>query len=215
MKTKSRLLGRSAGMGLLLLIGLILFSAFKSTSDSNKAKLVGDIRTYLDKNVKPVMQPQRIKLNQSLTTEEIKEVAQLNQRLRQLIIKRNSSGVGFITSPDFSFNQQTELSPVQKAEMKEGRDEMRRIMASAWTIADRHETEINKLLREKSSFYGTWQRGLTSIVKEYLDDKFIFIGSNQLIRRFESRELVKYYTPVAFLLWDPQQHFITDDLIKK
>jgi len=215
MKTKSRLLTGSVGMILRLMSGFFLFSAFRYPSENKKAKLVSDIRTYFDKNVKPIMQPQRVKLDQFLTTDERKEVSQLNSRVRQLIIKRNTAGIGFINSAEFSFSEVPEYTPKQKAEQKENRDEMRRIMAQAWAIADRHEKEITRLLYEKSTFYGTWERGLSTIAKDYLDDQFFFIGSKQLVKRFENREILRYYGPVAFLLWDPQQRFIGDELIRK
>jgi|GEM_PF-3449260 len=215
MKTKSRVLTGSVGMIVLLIFGFVLFSAFRTTSENNKAKLVSDVRTYFDKYVKPIMQPQRAKLDQLLSAEERKEVSQLNSRIRQLITNRNASGIGIITSPQFSFSEVPEFTAKQKADQKVSHDEMRRIMAQAWTIVDKHEKEINSLLNEKTSFYGTWKRGLTAIAKDYLDDKFFFIGSKQIVNRFENREILKYYSPVAFLLWDPQQPFISDELIRK
>jgi hypothetical protein len=215
MKTKTRLLSGSVGMIVLLLFGSVLFSAFKTPSENEKAQLILEMRTYLDKNVKPIMEPQRVKLNQMLSAEEKRELNLLNTRLRQLVTKRNATGIGFITAEEFSFSKVPAFTPVQKASEKESRDEMRRIMASAWAIADKHEKEIDLLLTEKSSFFGTWERGISTIVKNYLDDKFLFIGSNQLLKRFQNRGIIKYYSPVAFLLWDPQQRFIGDELIRK
>jgi hypothetical protein len=215
MKTKMRMLAGSFGMIVLSLAGILLFSAFKTTSENGKAKLVMEIRTYLDKNVKPIMQPQRIKLDQVLTADEKKQVAALNHRMQQLIKQRHQSGIGFSGDDEFSFSQAPVFTAKQKEEQKASRDEMRRIMAQAWTIADKHEKEIGQLLNEKSSFFGTWKRGITAIVTEYLDDKFYFIGSKQIMKRMENREIVKYYSPVAFLLWDPQQRFVPDELLDK
>ncbi len=214
MKTKSKLLTGTVGMIVLSMFGFFLLTSFKAPSEADKTMLIRDIRTYLDKNVKPIMQGQRVKLDQILTAEEKKELSQLNNRLRQLVSQRNSSGIGIITAPEFSFSEIPAYSPEQKAEQKASRDEMRRIMAKAWTIADKHEKEIGQLLNEKSSFFGTWKRGLSGIIKDYLDNKFYFIGSKQIVKRFENREIIQYYSPVAFLLWDPQQRFINDDLIK-
>jgi hypothetical protein len=215
MKTKTRLLTGSVGMIVLSMFGILLFSAFRAPSENEKAQLAMEIRNYLDKNVKPIMQPQRIKLDQALTVQEKKEVSALNGQLRQLIKKRNAAGIGLIASEEFSFSAAPSFTVKQKADQKATRDEMRRIMAQAWAIADRHENEIGKLLNEKSTFFGTWERGLSAIVKDYLDDKFLFIGSKQLITRFENRGIIKYYSPVAFLLWDPQVRFIGDELIRK
>jgi hypothetical protein len=205
----------TVGMIILSVATIFLFSAFKASSDNGKAELILSVRNYLDKNVKPIMQPQRVKLNGMLSADEKKELAQLNTQLRQLISKRNSTGIGFITSPEMSLSQSPAFTPKQKAEQKASRDEMRRIMARAWAIADRHETEIAQLLNEKTTFYGTWERGISALVKDYLDDRFLFIGSKQIISRFENREIMKYYSPVAFLLWDPNQRFIGDELIRK
>ncbi len=215
MKTKTKILSGSSGMALLLMIGLVLFTSFRSSTENEKLKLVSEIRNYLDRNVKPFMQPQRVKLDQFLSKEEKKEINQLNSRLRQLIKSRNNSGTGFLTAEEFSFSKTTAFSAQQKEAQKASRDEMRRIMAQAWTIADKHEKEINLLINEQATLFGTWERGVSSLVKDYLDDKFIFIGSTQLIKRFENRGIIRYYSPVAFLLWDPQQRFITDDLLKK
>jgi hypothetical protein len=215
MKTKTKLLTGSFGIIFLLMIGLFLFTAFRVPTENEKAKLVSEIRNYLDKNVKPIMQPQRVKLDQVLTVQEKNELSLLNNQLRQLVTKRNTAGIGFITSEELSFSQAPEFTSKQLADQKSSRDEMRRIMAQAWAIADRHEKEIGQLMNEKVTFFGTWERGISSIVKNYLDDKFLFIGSKQIIRRFENRGLVKYYSPVAFLLWDPQQRFIGDELIGK
>ncbi|MDP1622418.1 MAG: hypothetical protein Q8M08_08760 [Bacteroidales bacterium] len=215
MKTKTRLLTGSVGMIILSMFGFLLFTAFKATTENDKTKLVMEIRSYLDKNVKPVMKPQRVKLDQILSLQEKKELARLNSQLRQLILKRNAMDIGFITSREFSFNVVPAYTAKQKAGQKESRDEMRRIMSSAWFIFDNHEKEIEQLLNEKSSFFGTWERGISAIVTDYLDDKFLFIGKKQFIKRFENREIVKYYSPVAFLLWDPEQRFISDELIGK
>ncbi len=215
MKTKTKMLSGSIGMIILLMFGVVLFSAFSTPSENEKAKLALEIRNYLDKNVKPIMQSQRVKLDKVLTAQEKQEVAQLNNQVRQLITKRNSAGIGLISSPEFSFSQEPEFTAKQKEVQKATRDEMRRIMARAWAIADRHENEIDQLLNEKSALFGTWERGIAFILKNYLDDKFLFIGSNQIIKRFENRGIVKYYSPVAFLLWDPQQRFVGDDLIGK
>ncbi len=215
MKTKTRLLTGSVGMILLSMFGFLLFSAFKAPSENEKTQLALEIRNYLDKNVKPIMQPQRTSLDKLLTAQEKKDVIRLNSQLRQLITKRNAAGIGFITSPAFSFSQEPSITSKQKTAQKESRDEFRHIMTQAWAIADKHETEIDQLLNEKSSFFGTWERGISSIVKNFLDDKFLFIGSKQIIKRFENREIVRYYSPVAFLLWDPQQRFIGEELIRK
>ncbi|MEI7726302.1 MAG: hypothetical protein WCK09_14425 [Bacteroidota bacterium] len=215
MKTTTRLLTGSFGMIFLMVSGFILFSAFSKPSENEKAKLVSEIRIYLDKNVKPIMQPQRVKLDQLLSVEEKKTVSQLNNRLRQLIIHRNAAGIGFISTDPFSFSQVPSFTPAQKKSEKESRDEMRRIMAQAWAIADKHEKEIDRLMSEKSTFFDTWKRGISSIVKDYLDDQFLFIGSKQLVKRFENRGIIKYYSPVAFLLWDPQQRFVGDELLVK
>ncbi|MCX6277523.1 MAG: hypothetical protein NT004_05440 [Bacteroidetes bacterium] len=215
MKTKMKMMAGTIGMIILSLCGIFLFSAFRSTSENGKAKLVMNIRAYLDKNVKPIMQPQRVKLDQILTAEEKIQVSILNNRMQQLIKQRHECGIGFTDSDEFSFARITVFTEKQKSEQKRSRDEMRWIMAQAWAIADRHEKEINQLLNEKLSFFGTWQRGITSIVTDYLDDKFYFIGSKQIIKRIENREIVKYYSPVAFLLWDPQQRFIPDELLGK
>ncbi|MCX6269587.1 MAG: hypothetical protein NTW16_19910 [Bacteroidetes bacterium] len=215
MKTNSKKVAGTIGMIVFALSVFIAFSAFRAPAGNDKAQLVSDIRAYLDKNVKPIMQPQRVKLDRFLSPEEKKEIAQLNGRVRQLISKRNASGIGFITSGEFSFSQEPAFTPKQKNEQKESRDEMRRIMAKAWTIADNHEKEIQQLLVEKTSFFGTWERGLSLIMQNYLDDKFLFIGSKQIMKRIENRGIVQYYSPVAFLLWDPQQRFISEELIGK
>jgi len=215
MKTKAKLFTGTFGMIFLLSLGFLLFTAFRAPSGDNRKQLVSDIRAYLDKNVKPIMQSQRVKLDGMLSADEKKEVAQLNSRMRQLIIKRNASGIGFFAGDEFSFSEVPVFTGKQKADQKASRDEMRRIMAQAWTIADRHENEISTLLNEKSSFFGTWERGISAMVKDYLDDKFLFIGSSQIVKRFENRGIIKYYSPVAFLLWDPQQRFISDELLRK
>lgn len=205
----------SFGLIVLSLAGILLFSAFKTASENGKTKLVLEIRSYLDKNVKPIMQPQRVKLDQILTVDEKKQVAGLNNRVQQLIRQRHQSGAGFTGSDEFSFSQVPSLTAKQKEEQKASRAEMRRIMAQAWVISDKHEKEIGQLLNEKSTFFGTWKRGITSIITEYLDDKFYFIGSKQIMKRMENREILKYYSPVAFILWDPQQRFFPDELLKK
>ena len=210
-----RMMAGSFGLIILSMAGILLFSAFKTVSESGKAKLVMEIRTYLDKNVKPIMQPQRVKLDQILSADEKKQVAALNSRMQRLIRERHQSGIGFSGPDEFSFSQVPDLTAKQKEEQNASRDEMRRIMAQAWGIADKHEKEIDGLLNEKSTFFGTWKRGITSIVNEYLDDKFYFIGSKQIMKRMENREIVKYYSPVAFLLWDPQQRFFPDELLGK
>jgi hypothetical protein len=155
-----------------------------------------------------------VKLDQVLTAEERKQVSALNGRMRALIEKRNKSGIGFLVADEFSFSQAPVYTEKQKADQKSSHDEMRRIMAQAWAIADKHEADISRLLNEKTSFFGTWERGITAIVKEYLDDKFYMIGSKQISKRIENRGIGRYYSPVAFLLWDPQQRFIPDELIK-
>ena len=209
------MLAGSFGLIILSLAGILLFSAFKTASENGKAKLILEIRSYLDKNVKPIMQPQRVKLDKILTAEEKKQVAVLNKRVQQLIRQRHQSGVGFTGSDEFSFSKVPAFTAKQKEEQKASRDEMRRIMAQAWAIADKHEKGIGQLMNEKATFFGTWKRGITSIITEYLDDKFYFIGSKQIMKQMENREIVTYYSPVAFLLWDPQQRFFPDDLLDK
>ena len=147
-------------MILLSMFGFLLFSAFKAPSENEKAQLALEIRNYLDKNVKPIMQPQRTSLDKVLTDQEKKDVIRLNSQLRQLITKRNAAGIGFITSPTFSFSQEPSITSKQKTAQKESRDELRHIMTQAWAIADKHETEIDRLLNEKSSFFGTIQEVL-------------------------------------------------------
>ncbi len=213
MKTKMKMMAGTTGIMVLLVTGFFLFSAFRSAVNNEKLKLAMEVRTYLDKNVKPVMQPQRTKLDQYLTQEEKKQVAALNARLRQLIKNRNQQGVGFLTSEEFSFSSVPAYSKEQKAAQKAARDEMRRIMAEAWAIADKHEQQIGLLMNEKSFYFGTWKRDITAMVQEYLDDKFLFIGSKQIVKRFENRETIRYFSPVAFLLWDPSQRFVSDELL--
>lgn len=215
MKTKSKITAGAIGMIALCMIGFLVFSAFTAPVENGKAEMVLDIRNYLDKNVKPVMEPQRVKLDKMLTAEEKAEVGKLNGQLRKLIKDRNDSGIGFIGSPEFSVSEIPVFTAKQKAQQKADRDEMRRIMTRAWAIADRHETEIAQLLDEKSGNFETWKKGMTSIIKDNLDSRFFFIGGKQIVKRLENSGIGRYNLPVAFLLWDPQQRFVTDDLIKK
>jgi 5'-3' exonuclease len=159
------------------------------------------------------MQPQRARLDQYLTPEEKIQVAKLNSRLRQLIADRNRQGIGFIMSDEFSFSNVPAYTEQQKTLQANSRDEMRHIMAEAWVIADKHKNEINSLIKEKSSYFGTWKSDLTGKVTDFLEDKFVFVGSRQIVKRMENREIVKYYSPVAFLLWDPTQRFVSDDIL--
>lgn len=214
MKTTFKMMTLTVGMIVLSITCLILFSSFRAASESSKTKLVMDIRNYLDKNVKPIMKPQRAKLDQVLTAEEKVQVAALNKRLQKLVRDRKQAGIGFLGTKEFSFDEVPEFTGQQRSAQKASRDEIRRIMAQAWSIADRHETDIDRLLDEKANFFDTWERGITAVVTDYLDDKFYFIGKKQIVKRFKNQELVSYYTPVAFLLWDPQQQLFPDDLIK-
>ncbi|MFZ4548307.1 MAG: hypothetical protein ACOYN4_12760 [Bacteroidales bacterium] len=214
MKTKIQTLKAALGIVVLVSVGLA-FSAFRTPTENQRAQLVSTIRNYLDKNVKPTMAPQRAKLDLTLSTEEKAEVAKLNARLRKLISKRHAAGVGFIAAEGFSFTEIPTLSTTQKASQKADRDEMRRIMSQSWAIADNHEKEISVLLNEKSKNMDVWENDIANIAKAYLDSKFFFIGGKQIVRRVENKEIIKYNLPVAFLLWDPQQRFVTDEMIKK
>jgi len=214
MKTKSKTLRSALAISALLLVG-IAFSAFRPPTENDRAQLVSTIRNYLDKNVKPSMAPQRAKLDVNLSKKEKVAIAKLNARLRHLIAKRHDSGVGFIAAEGFSFTEIPTLSATQKTSQKADRDEMRRIMAQAWAIADNHEKEISVLLNEKSKNMEIWKNDIANIAKDYLDSKFFFIGGKQIVRRIENKEIIKYNLPVAFLLWDPQQRFVTDEMIKK
>ena len=214
MKTKSKMLKRVIGIAVLVFIGLA-FSAFRTPTENERAQLVSTIRNYLDKNVKPSMAPQRTKLDLILSKEEKVTVAKLNARLRQLIAKRHNDGVGFIASEGFSFTEVQLLDANQKASQKADRDEMRRIMTETWAIADKHEKEISSLLGEKSKNMEVWKADIANIAKDYLDSKFFFIGGKQIVRRMENKEIIKYNLPVAFLLWNPQERFVTDGMLKK
>jgi hypothetical protein len=214
MKTKSKTLRSALTISVLLLVG-IAFSAFRPPTENDRAQLVSTIRNYLDKNVKPSMAPQRTKLDLILSKEEKVTVAKLNARLRQLIAKRHNAGVGFIASEGFSFTEVQIFDANQKSSQKSDRDEMRRILAQAWAIADNHEKEISVLLNEKSKNMDVWKSDIANIAKDYFDSKFFFIGGKQIVRRMENKEIIKYNLPVAFLLWDPQVRFVTDGMIKK
>ncbi len=215
MKTKIKLFTNVTAIILLLFVGVVAFSAFRSPVENTRIQFVANIRNYLDKNVKPAMAPQRAKLDLALSTEEKISIDKLNARLRQLIVKRNDAGVGFISSEGFSFTEIPTLTSAQKAAQKADRDEMRKIMAQAWTIADKHEKTISGLLNEKSTSMELWKKDIAAITKDYLDNRFFFIGGKQIVKRIENQEIVSYNLSVAFLLWDPQQRFVSDKMIGK
>ena len=94
-------------------------------------------------------------------------------------------------------------------------DKDQRVDHQAWLRLFNNQAYLRRVFDAQFFQFNIVGKELSAIVKDYLDDKFLFIGSNQLMKRFENRGLITYYSPVAFLLWDPQQRFVGDELLIK
>jgi hypothetical protein len=143
-----------------------------------------------------------------LSPDEREQVTRLRDELRSLISLRNQQGIGF-----FSAGEEP-LTELQQKQLKESRDRMRHLMVQAWAIADRHEAEIHGLLKPAAGHKESWRDELQKILAKSLGKRYLVIADAGIAGRIESRQFPEYFAPVVFLLWDPQQPFLTEDLIK-
>lgn len=192
--------------GIMLIAGA---TAFTINHKVDRKELAKKTIGYVASEVTPVMKPQRIKLDDLLSVAEKQEIGSLQNEMHDILLLRKNNRIGYLFAEEGQI-----LTAGQKSALKESRDRFRKVLTRCWTIADRHEMEIHQLMKPAAEKKSQWKTGIKSLIREGLEKKFLVILDRDMVSEAEQLEIAEYLAPVVFLLWDPENPFITDDLLK-
>jgi len=123
-----------------------------------------EIRKYISENVLPVISEQRIKLDEYLSLDEKKQIREFQEELRGFLNARR------ILFQDRPFVRPSDISDEERQEWMAGRRSRmqmhHKIMLEVFSIAERHEDEINRLIEPIEDKIPAWRDDIHNIIAE-------------------------------------------------
>lgn len=126
-----------------------------------------EVKAYVDREIKPVVASQRVKLDAYLSKKEQREIENLRTE-KQLLRKESFE---FRKEIRANYTGPNSLSEDQKAKSRELQKKKRLLDTRIWAIADAHETEIAKLLDEMDPHMETWQTEMRLLKQKSLPQR--------------------------------------------
>lgn len=142
-------------------VGLTLGQEKRKKGPRDEAKK--EIQSYIKKNVLPVVQEQRAKLDNHLTSAEQSELTDIRSTLQAKQAERKEMRKGKAGHHQKGERPSEEEREAFRAEHKE----MRLLMTRGWAIADNHEAEIDQLVNEIAPQMETWKNDIKAIKEKY------------------------------------------------
>lgn len=183
----------------------------KAIKQAKKA-LHQEAQAYSQKNILPVLQEQRAKLDQQLSAAEQQELTEIRTELQAMHEEHKAKMKSFREQNGGERPQERpEPSAEQIEAMRANKKEMRLLMNRAWVIADAHESSIYQLLDELEDDKKVWKEALGQIREEHVGNlKKEHEGNRPIKPEHKGHQhggmmghLKKVTSePVAFLLWD-------------
>lgn len=188
-----------------ILIGIA--SAFTFRVEKSKTDAAREIIGYFQKQIVPVMKPQREQLDQFLTAEEELRVESLRKELHDLLKTRKQKQVGW-----FFEESGVPYSEDQQNVLNQTRDRFRKVMTEIWQIADLHKAEIHDLLKPAEAHKHIWKSDIKTMITNNIDEKYLVILNKNVVTDAENKQIPEYLAPVIFLLWNPNKSFLSTNL---
>lgn len=170
------------------------------------------IKSYVQREVLPVMTQQRQALDLLLSEEDKLAVETLREEQHTLRKKMKDQ-----RPSKESFKQGERPSEEQRAIFRQHMKERRQLMTQAWEIADKYETEIDQLLTAIAPQTDTWREDIRAMIPDAQKEGkgsdrthakrkghgHAPHGMRKARRGGPMRLLRQMHSPVGFLLWDP------------
>ncbi|GEO06274.1 hypothetical protein AAE02nite_39380 [Adhaeribacter aerolatus] len=170
-----------------------------------------ELKAYVQKNITPVMQQQRQKLEQQLSSGDKKQIREL--RTQAAAARKQAA----LYRDNFRAQRppgNRSLTEEQKTQLQNLRAESQRIRTEARALAQKYNTQIQALYKEVAAPAEAWRKELAAITRKYHENNPSKPNSNRLHKDvphpYHNRFLEGYFRPVTFLLWEVNQP-ITDN----
>jgi len=188
----------------LLFCSLAITAAFSQTDKPRhahpKRELRAETQAYVQKNVLPVMQEQRLKLEKELSSADKKQIRELRSRMAAARKQMDSFREEFKNQRHSGTNGLTE---VQREQMQRHHAEMKSIITEAHMLAQKYKPDIQDLYTEIATPLETWKTDLRTLQQKQADENFKFKEHKRFAHRGPSHRFMnEYLRPVNFLLWD-------------
>ncbi|KAA5548236.1 T9SS type A sorting domain-containing protein [Adhaeribacter rhizoryzae] len=177
----------------------------KSGHNRFNREMRAELKAYVQKNITPVMQQQRQKLEQQLSSQDKTKIRELRiaaatARKQAAIFRQN------LRAQPQPGNRH--LTEEQKTQLQNLRAENQKIRTEARTLAQQYNTQIQALYKEVAAPAQTWRQEMAAIVRKYTQNTAPAAPPKQARQRMlhgANRYLSEYFRPVAFLLWEVNQ----------
>ncbi|MGV3585853.1 MAG: T9SS type A sorting domain-containing protein [Adhaeribacter sp.] len=198
---------------------LLLFNFFAAFTFAQSGKpghhrfnreMHAELKAYVQQNITPVMQQQRQKLEQQLSSPDKNKIRDL--RIAAAATRKQAQ----ILRQNLRAQQQPgnrHLTEEQKTQLQNLRTENQKIRTEARAIAQQYSAHIQALYKEVAAPAQTWRQEITAIVRKYPENGAPATQPKHSRRSMPpgaNRYTSKYFRPVAFLLWEVKQPFSND-----
>ncbi|PWJ44838.1 hypothetical protein [Sediminitomix flava] len=139
-------------------IAVILVSGLVFAQKRERRGMSEEVKNYIKENVWPVVSEQRQKFDSYLSTDEKAEIEALRARIEKLKEERKAN-----RPQKAEKGKRPELTEAQREQMHASRKEMKRIMYSAFQIAENHESELSSLMSESKDDREKWRKDLSAM----------------------------------------------------
>lgn len=204
MKNLHQTLGVVVGMVLFAQVTLWAQNHDRKERRSRHKVLRKEIKAYRQKNVLPVMQAQRQKLEAVMSAADRQKVTDLRSQMHTA--KEKMRAFRKELRKNHPTGKRPELTEEQRKIMKAHHKTMRKSRYAAWELVDKYETTIDALLSEVKPQKKKWRQEIKAIKVKHLGERKK--GAHHKIgkkrhRRGRHHKMKRLHHPISFLLFDP------------
>ncbi|MTI31039.1 hypothetical protein [Xanthovirga aplysinae] len=188
----------------LLLFGLLLIGLQVWAQEPDREAMKKEMKEYCEKNIFPVLNEQRTKLDAYLYDHEKEKVDKIRMKLREM--KQKAMEAKKEMKEKYKDKEVYEYSDEDKACFRAYLKMHRHLMQKAWCIVDNHEYQVYVLMDAMGEQHQKWHKDMKAIYHKYYP-KCECKDKNHHHDKWMKHhwKMMKYkMAPVRFLLYDPK-----------
>lgn len=201
---------RTKTLPLLIFFTFFLTIAFGQYNQLNQNRpnreMKAEVRAYVQKNIVPVMQEQRLKLEHQLSSQDKSQIRELRLHLAAARKKGEQMRETYRAQRQPGNRNLTEE---QKIQIQNHRSEIHKIRMEARALAQQYSPQIQALYKEVAGKAQTWQQELAAIRRKHLPNTPAELEKEPIRKTrppgFHHGILREYFRPATFLLWEVNQ----------
>ncbi len=184
---------------MLLVLLVAISTATLAGGKQKNPELRKELHTYMQKNVRPVLRAQRLKLEKEISAKDKQEIEKLRQQLQQT--RQEGKALKEQLKAARGENK-TPLTDAQKAQVKAQHEKVKQVYTAAAAIAERYKTQMQRIKVDLRDDRTKWDADIKAILAKYGVTPEAGEKGKHKKRGGAYMQYNHLLRPAQFILWD-------------